>query len=220
MIVPFCFSPTKPIHQFSEGEERIYKNAIRDHICINPALSHSIHIEPTCPPQFHSPLIQKPLRHLRPPNRQTLIPRRSPRNRRILIDQIPIGIMLHHIPRSIPPIIKDLTTQYMSSDSPYALIPLTGKPFVPQVLGVEIMHFETTVVNVRGWVRGHEECVVVCVAGSEVYVEEYGDVGALGWLSRVGGYVEEVCRGEVEGGDVPFQECGKVFDAETVVAQL
>ena len=103
--------------------------------------------------------------------------------------------MLNHIPRSIPPIIKKLAPQNMSSNSPNTLIPFTNKPLVAQVLGIEVVHFEGAVVHVRGGVSGHEEGVVVGVSGADVDVAKDGDVGAEGGVGRVGVDVEEVGGG-------------------------
>ena len=47
--------------------------------------------------------LQEPLRHLRTPDSQTLIPSVHPPDRRILIHQIAIRIMLDHKARGIPP---------------------------------------------------------------------------------------------------------------------
>ncbi|KAF2743047.1 hypothetical protein M011DRAFT_529453 [Sporormia fimetaria CBS 119925] len=86
----------------------------------NTTTAYNISTDPTnTPPQ----LIQKPLRHLRPPNSKTLIPRRAPSDRRLLIHQIPIRIMLHHIPARIPPVIKYLASENMPTDAPHKLIP-------------------------------------------------------------------------------------------------
>ena len=41
---------------------------------------------------------------------------------RLIVDQIPINIMLHDKTARIKPIVKDLTTHYMSAHSPAILI--------------------------------------------------------------------------------------------------
>lgn len=53
-------------------------------------------------------LVQEPRRDLRSPNRQRLIPGRPIPNRSLLINQITICIVFHHITSGIPPVVKDL----------------------------------------------------------------------------------------------------------------
>ena len=54
-----------------------------------------------------------------------------------------------------------------------------------QQLSVEIVDFEAAVVDVGGWVGGHEEAVVIDVVGAAVDVGEEGDV--FGFERRRGG---------------------------------
>ena len=153
------------------------------------------------PFSFLNPLLQEPLRHFRSPNSQALVARSPIPNRRALIHNISISIMLNHIARSIPPVIEDLASQDMPPNTPHTLIALIRQPLVAQMLGVEVVHFEGGVVNVRGRVRGHEEAVVVDEFLAQVEMQECCD--DLAWWVRVcrrGGWlhVEEVGGHEVE----------------------
>lgn len=49
---------------------------------------------------------------------------------RILVHQIPVDVMLHHIAGGIPPIVKDLAAQNVPTYAPYQFIPLFPQPIV------------------------------------------------------------------------------------------
>lgn len=88
----------------------------------------------------------------------------------------------------------------MSPDAPHGRVPALGQVLVSQVLGVEVVDFETRVVHVR-WGRGrdgrHEECVVVYGSGAQVYVQERRDFFSRGGVGDRD--VEDVGGDEVEG---------------------
>lgn len=129
--------------------------------------------------------------------------------------------MLNHIPRRIPPVIKNLRSQNVPPNAPHSLIPLIRKPLVAQFLGIEVVDLERTVMHVRGWVRGHEKGVVVDVGGAAVDVCEEGDVFlAVGGCGVGGVDVKEVAGGDVEGAGVEVDEGVEFGGADAVVAEL
>jgi len=128
--------------------------------------------------------------------------------------------MLNHIARRIPPIIKDLRSKDMPANTPHTLIPFLREPLMTEILRVKVVDFETGVVDVRGWVRRHEESVMVNIVLSAVDVCEDGDIACLLVARRWIGDVEEVRRREIEIARVPLQLCWKVLYTEPVVAEL
>jgi len=137
------------------------------------------------------------------------MPRLPPPDRRTLIHQIPIRIMLHHKPRRVPPIIEQLRTQNMSSDPPHGGVLFRHQPLVAQLLRVEVVHLETAVVDVGRGVCGHEEGVVVGVLLAYVDVHEGCDVFAGLALA---GDEEEVGGCEVEGAGVEVEHVFEALD--------
>src|SRR5271154_2208248 len=99
--------------------------------------------------------IQKLLRYLRTPDRQPLVSSRPIPQRRVLINQVPIRIMFHHISRRIPPVVEYLTSEDMSAYTPNRLVLLLHQPLMPESLGVEVMDLEATMVHV-GFPTGRE----------------------------------------------------------------
>lgn len=59
-----------------------------------------------------------------------------------MVYKIAIRIMLDHVAGGIPPIVKNLRAQDMTTNAPNRLILLLGKPLVTQCLRVKIVHFE------------------------------------------------------------------------------
>src|ERR1700722_5784889 len=92
--------------------------------------------------------IQKLLRHLRAPDRQPLVSRRPIPQWCVLIDQVPIRIMFHHISRCIPPVVEYLTSENMAANTPNRLVLLLHQPLMPESLGVEVMDLEAAMVHV------------------------------------------------------------------------
>lgn len=133
-------------------------------------------------------LLQKPRWHFRPPNRQTLIPRRSISNRRLVIQQIAIRIVFDHVSRCVPPVIENLGAQDMSSHTPYTLVSLFGQPLVTQLLGIKVMHLERAVMHVRSGIGAYEETVMVNKLGASIDMRKHGHINSL----RVFLYVQEI----------------------------
>lgn len=138
-------------------------------------------------------------------------------NRRLVVDQIAIGIVLNHITSSIPPVVKNLTTQDVPADTPHALVPLGRQPLMAKLLRVEVVHLERTVVDVRFLSLAQEDCVVIDVVSASVNVSKDGDV----FLCAVPGVnIEQVAWHKVERVGVPAQLCGEVLHAKAVMTQL
>jgi hypothetical protein len=148
-------------------------------------------------------------------------------HRRVLIHQIPIRIMLNHKPTNIPPIIKNLTTQNMSPDTPNTFILLLCEPLMTQQLRIEIMNFVRGVMNVSRFVRdggGHEESVVVdrVLAAVDGREETYFLAGGLvgRWVDGFARDIEDIGGVEVEVPSVPVHLGGEVVAVETEVTEL
>lgn len=117
--------------------------------------------------------------------------------------------MFDHIAGRIPPVIKDLRAKDMPSHTPDALIILVGQPLMAQLLGVEVVDLERTVVHVCGGVAAHKEAVVVDKVGSAVDVREHRHVDGLSVLIDV----QEIGGNDVEVGRVEADHGGEVGDA-------
>ena len=87
-------------------------------------------------------LVQKLLRHLRTPDRQSFMSGGSVSQWRFFVDEVTICIMLNHVARRVPPVIEDLRAEDMPANAPDGLVVLLGEPLVAEGLGVEIVHFE------------------------------------------------------------------------------
>ena len=61
----------------------------------------------------------------------------------VLIDQITICIMLNHETAWIEPIIEDLASKDMPSDTPTGVVAFRSQEVVPKVLNIEIMYLES-----------------------------------------------------------------------------
>lgn len=162
-------------------------------------------------------LVKKPRRHLRAPDSQRLVASRAVTDRRLVVNNIPVNVVLDHIVGGIPPVVEDLRPEDMPADAPDGVVALLVQPLVPEHLGVVVVHLEGAVVHVAGLVGAHEEGVVVDVVVAAVDVREDGHVlpGAVGLVD-----VEEVGGHEVEVLQVEVELAGEVLDAEAVVAQL
>ena len=130
--------------------------------------------------------------------------------------------MLDHVSRRTPPIVKNLRAQNVAAYAPDRGIALFAQPLMAELLGIVIMHFEGTVVDVRGGVCGHEESMVVYRFVAAIYVCEDGDVFCLvlAVARRVVGYVEEVGRREVEVSSIPLHLLVEILHTEAVMSQF
>lgn len=86
--------------------------------------------------------------------------------------------MAHGIWQIGIPVIKDLTTHDMTTNSPAVLIPFATKPVVPQNLRVKVVRFVRRVVNVRLGAFEKEETVMVHQLGATVEMEKRCDVSS------------------------------------------
>jgi hypothetical protein len=77
------------------------------------------------------------------------------------------------------PVIEDLTSHDMPSNSPAVLVLLLQQPIVPQKLNVKVVHFEARVVDMKLWPLKEEETVVVNHLISAIKVTECCDISAL-----------------------------------------
>lgn len=105
----------------------------------------------------------------------------------------------NHETGRIPPIIENLRSKDVASNTPHRLITLLRKPssnvrilfhgtcwadlLVSEKLSVEIVHFKWAVVDMRGRICAHEECVVVYVILIAIDVREKSNVFLLSIFS-------------------------------------
>ena len=87
-------------------------------------------------------LLKECLRDFWAPNSKTLISSRPVSYGRVLIYQIAVCIMLHHISRGVPPVIKNLASEDVSADTPHAFIAFACQPVVAELLCIEVVDFE------------------------------------------------------------------------------
>lgn len=99
--------------------------------------------------------------------------------------------MLHNITSGIPPVIKDLRAQDMSTHAPGQLVPLLRQPLMAQLLGVKVVHLKGAVVYVstRG-IGAEEDAVVVHEDVAEVQVGKHRHEDLLAFVFDI----EEVGR--------------------------
>ena len=88
--------------------------------------------------------------------------------------------MFNHETVDIIPVIKDLTTKDMSSNTPAELVSFLLEVLMTQELSVEIVNFEGAVVDVDGWLLLTEERMVVDEVVTAIEMEETGDVLVVG----------------------------------------
>ena len=155
------------------------------------------------------------------------MPRRPVPHRRLLVDQISVGIMLHHVPCRVPPVVEYLASENVSANAPDRPVLLLRQPLVAEGLGVEVVDLEAAVVRVRFGAGGegrHEHGVVVDQILAPVHVREDGDVlasraVAVG-IGAVQGDVEQVAGDEVEVLGVKGHRRVEVLHAESEVTKL
>ena len=126
--------------------------------------------------------------------------------------------MLDHVPRGVPPIIKYLGAQNVSSDAPDRLIALLGEPLVADMLGVKVMHLERAMMNMTGLVGAHEESMMIDMVRATVNVSEDGNILLVTPIRLL--QIEEVGRNKVEGPGVKAHLILEVLYAQPVVSQL
>ena len=126
--------------------------------------------------------------------------------------------MLDHVPRGVPPIIKNLGPQNVSSDPPDRLIALLGEPLMAHMLGVKVMHLERAMMNVTGFVGAHEESMMIDMVRATVDVSEDGNILLVTPIRLF--YVEKVGRDKVECSGVKAHLISKVLYTQPIVSQL
>lgn len=148
----------------------------------------------------------------------------SKRHRRLHIDQVPISVMLDHVPGRVPPIIKNLAPQYMPANPPNGFVVFLREPLVAQSLGVKIVDLETTMVDVSLPARrraGQENRVMIDQVVAKVNVSEHGDFLPFSLAFRTGyGDVEDIGGDNVEVTCVPVHLGGKMLHYQAEVAEL
>ena len=152
------------------------------------------------------------------------MPCRSERHRRLHIDQIPISVMLDHVPGRVPPIIKNLAPQYMPSNAPDGFVVFLREPLVAQSLGVKIVDLETTMVDVLLPARrraGQENRVMIDQVVAKVDVSEHSNFLPFRLALRTGYEDVEDVRGDnIEVPRVPVHFGGKLLHYQAEVAEL
>lgn len=97
------------------------------------------------------------------------------RHRRILIDQIAIREVLQDEVARIKPVIEDLATQNVPTNSPAQIVSLGRQKVVTQLLYVEVMNLECRMCDMRVQVRLRwleEERMMVGVVVASIDVKE------------------------------------------------
>lgn len=109
--------------------------------------------------------------------------------------------MLNHISIHIPPVVKKLGPENMSSHAPNGFVSSFSQPFVAELLCVEIMNFKGAVVNMGRGVCTHKESVVVYQVLSPINMCENSDILLLSFtldIEKVGWYNIEIPSVELE----------------------
>lgn len=126
--------------------------------------------------------------------------------------------MLDHVPRGVPPIIKDLGAQNVSSDPPDRPVALLGEPLMSELLGVKVMHLERAMMNVTGFIGAHEESMMIDVVRAAVDVSEHGNILLVTPIRFF--LVEKVGRNEIECSSVKAHLIWEVSYTQPIVSQL
>jgi len=106
-------------------------------------------------------LLQKRWWQRRAPDMQIIRTCSCSTSRCRFVNEIAVNIMLHHKPRWIPPIIKDLRAHYMASDTPNTLIPFPPQPLMPQTLHIKIPHLKAAMMHMPLGPLKEEETVMI-----------------------------------------------------------
>lgn len=125
--------------------------------------------------------------------------------------------MFHHVPRGIPPIVENLRSENVASNSPDRLVTLVSQPLVSQMLSIIIVDLERAVVDVSSLRVGtQEEAMVIRVRHAKVEVRKHAhDV-----LLTIHAYVQKISRHDVEMRGVKFEQLVEALCAVAKVAQL
>lgn len=109
--------------------------------------------------------------------------------------------MLDHVSRGIPPVVENLTTQYMSPHTPDTLVSLIRKPLVAQLLRVKIVDFERAMMYMRLCCCAQEYCVMIyeVFASVDMRKDSHDFFGAI-----VARNIQKVGWDNVEVLSVPF----------------
>lgn len=135
-------------------------------------------------------------------------------DRRFIINQIPINIMLQNEPARIKPIIENLTAHHMSANSPAIFVFLFDQPIMSQHLDIEIEDLETRVVDVELGAFEEEKRVVIHPFRTPIEMHECCDILlCVRGIDQLGGL-------EVEGGCVEFEGLLVVRHAEPEMPKL
>lgn len=163
------------------------------------------------------PLRQKCSRDPRSPDSQRFTTGLHVSDRGILIDQISICVMFHHVPRGIPPIVENLRSKNVASNAPDRLVTLVSQPLVSQMLSIIIVDLERAVVDVSSRRVGtQEEAMVIRVRHAKVEVRKHANDVFL----TIHSYVQKISRHDVEVRGVEFEQLVKALCAVAKVAQL
>jgi hypothetical protein len=151
--------------------------------------------------------VQEPVWQIRPPNMNAILTRRTLLCRISIVDQIAINIMLQDKPRRIEPIIEDLTSHDMPSNTPAILPPLVSQPVVPEHLRIEIMRLETRMMDMTLWPLEEEKAVVVDQLLPAVESAKAVEIATGGIMDQLRGEEVEVSGVEIEG----FRKIGDTY---------
>ena len=104
----------------------------------------------------------------------------------IHIEEVTVDIVLENKAGWVEPVIEDLATHYVSTNTPAVLVALMTKPIVTEHLSVEIVGFEGRVVDVHLGSLKEEEAVMVNKVVSAVESEKDGLVDTLIVVDKLG----------------------------------
>lgn len=124
--------------------------------------------------------------------------------------------MFDHVSRRIPPVVEDLRTKDMPSNSPYTLVVLLSQPLMAQLLGVKVVYLKGAVMYMGGVIRAHEETVMVDQVCTAIDVCKQGNIDCLFSLF----HSQEIRGHDVEGGRVEIRHSAEVLNTESKVSQL